>query len=137
MTTWEITELPFVAEVGTGKNKYLRYWHVSPSGDHDADFELGGKYAVLAVRFMRENVMLNLNTIVSFMPPPEKHTGIESGFFAAIGYMATHGHGEAAYKHFNLWMRNYTKNLERKEKAARSERARKAAKARGAKRSRT
>ncbi len=126
-----ITDLPFVADLGTGKSRHLCFWHVSLTDDRVADLDLGADYALAAVKHIRENGDTPLLAdVVGHMPCKDERSGIEIGFLEAFALMAAFSNGEGAYRRWLASCRAKSEERERAQKAARSENARKAAKAR-------
>ena len=81
----EVTSLPFVADIGTGRSKERSFWHVQPTGDYGTDCATGERYAHQAVMYIRLTGFRPLLGWVLFaMPNKDTRTGIEVGFLSEV-----------------------------------------------------
>lgn len=91
-----ITDLPFVADIGKGKKKTRTFWNIHPNGNFQDEYLLGQSYARVAISYMREHgLSLILGRITSDMGKQEKRSGIEIGFMAGIAQYAIYGAKQA------------------------------------------
>jgi len=80
-----IKHLPFVADIGKGKNKQRTFWHVTPNGNYDDECVIGKDYARRAIAYMQEqNFTPLLGWIVLAIQDKSNHSGIEIGFMSVI-----------------------------------------------------
>lgn len=55
----KVTDLPFVKDLGKGKDKRRSFWHVKPTGEDIADIAIGKAYAVELIQYVLNNPDIN------------------------------------------------------------------------------
>lgn len=85
------TELPFVADLGRGRNKRRSFWNVPPTDDYGHANDVGRQYAADFVQYLKQNPFWvgsgTLGTLIEDMaqhPRGEAMHGYAVGFFAFL-----------------------------------------------------
>ena len=88
----DITDLPFVADVGKGKKKRRSFWQVRPNGDYTDECLMGEAYAIEALQYI---MVTELSPLIGWavmeMPREKDRSGIEIGFLGKIVAFAAYG----------------------------------------------
>ena len=85
----KITDLPFVADKGKGKNKRRSFWNVKPNGDYGDECLIGKFYALECLQYAIATGSSPIAWIIPEMP--QELTGIEIGFLSELEKFATIG----------------------------------------------
>lgn len=85
------TDLPFVADLGRGRNKRRSFWNVPPTDDYGHANDVGRQYAADFVQYLKQNPFWvgsgTLGTLIEDMaqhPRGEAMHGYAVGFFAFL-----------------------------------------------------
>ena len=76
----DLSDLPFVQNTDAGRN----YWAVQPTGDAQADFDLGEEYGRLAVAWVRRRKPSSLLFFVHQAMTDDATRRIQIGFWGAV-----------------------------------------------------
>ncbi len=78
----EMMMLPFIKDVGKGRYKKRSFWHINTSGDYLKDTEIGEKYGMLLLDFMRryDDRTLLTQCVMGMKSAGDEAKGIEVGF---------------------------------------------------------
>jgi hypothetical protein len=104
-----LLSLPFVVDRPKGTRGGRRFWHVSPTGDYLADYELGAQLAQQYLEF-RDCMPPSLGWIVGDMP--RNLTGVEAGFLAIVGRSASPSRARQLREHASRAMAEFAARSE-------------------------
>ena len=91
-TPLDFSDLPFIVDDDRGRTLQRSFWNVTPTGDYAADSQLGEDYALKTLQYINETEFTPLlGWILEEMPPKERTSQIEFGFFATLTYLAMRG----------------------------------------------
>lgn len=85
----DITDLPFIADSGKGKNKQRNFWNVKPNGNYGDECLIGKSYALEYLQYAIITGPAPISWIIQEMP--KELTGIEVGFLTTLHEFATIG----------------------------------------------